>query len=116
LIYASDWVALGLSNGIGAARPYVFDRAERGEAVPPGRLRVGILPETLREVCYLAIAFQLADKEPLAICKECQRPFVIEDARQRFCTPACANRARFRRFKTNQTKKRSRHGKTTRTR
>jgi len=114
LIYASDWTALGLSNGLAAARPYVYDRAERGETVPPGRLRVGILPDTLREVCYLTIAFQLADKEPLGICPECQRVFVIEDGRQRFCTPACASRVRFRRFKTKQKEKRSRHGKTTR--
>jgi hypothetical protein len=118
LIHASDWSALGLSGGLIDARPYVFDRAGTGEAVPPGQLRVGILPETLLEVCYLTTALALAEKEPLEICPECRRVFIVEDGRQKFCTPTCASRARFRRFQEKQSSKRkgARHGKATRPR
>lgn len=98
LLGASTWVAWGLSNGVIDARPHIYDRAQMGEPVAPGLLRVGILPETLVETCYLTIALLLADKEPLERCSECQRLFIVEDARQKFCTPVCANRARFKRF------------------
>ena len=93
----------------------------------PGGLRVGVLPDTLVGFCYLRVAYAIA-KEPIAVCDECNLPFVVDDKRQKFCEPACANRARFRRFKTNQTAKttskkkttpkrnRSRHGKDTKTR
>lgn len=125
LVRASDWAAWGLNDGLlqADAHPYVFEPAQifPDSRAPPGHLRIGVLPETLLGFCYLTIA-QAAAHEPLATCEECQRVFVVDDARQKFCDPKCAGRARFRRFKTNQTvktipkKKRSRHGNTTRTR
>jgi hypothetical protein len=86
----------------------------------PGRLRVGIIGDTLLDFCCLTVAQAIAT-EPIATCDECNRVFVIDDKRQKFCEPVCANRARFRRYKTNRAakatpkKKRSRHGKTSRT-
>jgi hypothetical protein len=123
LIKASDWAALGLSNGLlqSQARPYVFEPAQLfpDARIAPGGLRVGVLPETLLGFCYLTVASMIAS-EPIAICDECNRVYVVNDKRQRFCEPACANRARFQRFKTNQTvkatpkKKGTRDGKKTR--
>jgi hypothetical protein len=98
LLYASAWVAWALNLRLQQTYGRVYDRAAHdGESVPPGSLRVGVLPQTLQHVCYLQVALALAEKEPIAICIECDRPFVVEDARQRFCTPQCSNRARFRR-------------------
>lgn len=113
LIHASSWSGWQLSIGLKDCRSFIFDRAERGEAVPPGLLRVGILPRFLLDVCYVTMAFALADKEPVDVCPECERAFVIEDARQKFCDPKCASRARYRKF---QQRKESGNGKTTRTR
>jgi hypothetical protein len=121
LIDASDWAATGLMQGLNDsdARPYVFEPAQLfpGSKIKPGGLRTGILTETLLGFCYLSVA-QVIASEPLATCDECNRAFIVDDKRQRFCEAACANRARFRRFKNKQssTKKRGRHGKTTRTR
>lgn len=100
LIEASAWAADGLSNGLVNARPYVFDPAQLfpNPATRPGGLRLGMIGESLLEFCYLTFADALAN-EPIARCDECNRPFVIDDKRQKFCEPACANRARFHRFK-----------------
>jgi hypothetical protein len=102
---ASDWAAWGLNDGLmqGDARPYVFDPVQLfpdDPASAAGKLRIGILPESLLGFCYLSIADAAASKEPLEACEECQLPFVVDDARQRFCSEKCASRARFRRWKT----------------
>ena len=44
----------------------------------------------------------------MGVCEECEGVFVVEDARQKFCSPKCANRNRFRRFKKGRV-----HGKPT---
>jgi hypothetical protein len=117
LIKASESAAWHLTSVLAGAQPSVFDRAAQGEAVSPGHLRLGILPETLEQACYLSVAVALAEKEPLDICPECRRVFLLADPRQKFCTPACAGRSRYRRFTTKQHRKGSRpHGKATRTR
>ena len=114
LIHASHWSGWQLSIALKDTRAFIYDRAERGESVSPGHLRVGILPRTLLDACYLTLAVSLADKDPLSICMECERLFVVEDARQKFCTPKCANRSRFR--KHDQKRKAEANVKTTRTR
>ncbi len=114
LIHASHWSGWQLSVALKGTRAFIYDRAERGESVPPGHLRVGILPRTLLEVCYLTLAVSLADKDPLSLCGECERLFVVEDARQKFCTPKCASRARFR--KHDRKRKEEANVKKTRTR
>jgi hypothetical protein len=119
LIHASEWTGWQLSIGLKETRAFVFDRAGRGEAaVAPGRLRVGTLPRTLLDVCYLTTAFALADREPVEVCPECERAFVVDDARQQYCQPSCASAARFRRWKAKRLRspqKGPRHGTTTRT-
>jgi hypothetical protein len=101
---ASGFIAVQLTQELMFARPLVYDRSATGEAVRPGILRIGVEPGTLAQVCYLALAFALAEKEPLDVCPECERVFVIEDKRQKFCSPGCANRTRFRRFQTKKGK------------
>ncbi len=121
MMEASHSAAWAVNNGLLAsgANPYVFDRAQMGESVDPGHWRVGVLPESLRGVCYLMLALSLADREPLEICEQCERLFVVEDPRQRFCTPTCSTRARVARFAKKQSAratKEKHHDKTSRSR
>ena len=122
LIHCSHVAATRLNDGLLAANatPFVYDRAQIGEAVEPGALRLGVLPDTLLGVCFLTVAIALADKEPVAICQEstCRRLFFIQDGRQKFCTSACSNRSRYRDYKAKHTrnKESTRHGKAKRTR
>jgi hypothetical protein len=63
-----------------------------------GQIEVAAFASSLLGFCYLNVAQELATQVRLEVCPECARVFVVEDSRQRFCEPACANRARFRRF------------------
>lgn len=101
VMYAHEYhVARRLNEGIADSPPCVYDRAYMGESVSPGSLRVGVRPGTLAGVCYLSVALALADRMPVGVCADptCGRPFFITDRRQRFCSRACGNRVRFRRF------------------
>jgi hypothetical protein len=110
LIGAADICAQAFTAALRDTWPMVYDRAAMGENVPPGRLRIGVFATTLKEACYLTIAAGLAEHEPIDVCAECSAAFVVEDARQRYCTPRCASRARFKRF----IPKGAKHGKSTR--
>ena len=77
---------------------------------------------TLLDYCYLSVAHILAS-EPLAVCQECDRVFVVEDQRQKFCEPKCAGRAGSERIRTRAeqsargvSRKGGKRGKTSRTR
>ena len=101
LMYAHEnYVAYPLTEGFGDTRPCAYDRAFMGESVPPGTLRMGIRPDSLSGVCYLSVALALADRHTVGVCADttCGRPFFIADKRQRFCSRACGNRVRLRRF------------------
>lgn len=124
LIRANAWAALGLNNKLLRVRAYVFEPTHLFTSTqPPGELRLGLVGPTLLDYCAITFAHALAT-EPVVFCEECQRPFVRADTRQRFCEPACANRARFRRFKTKpaptraptSSRTRRRHEKTTKKR
>ena len=89
----------------------------------PDVFALNVNPPNLLGWAYYDLAQVLTHREPMSTCPTCGRMFVPEDGRQRFCQPACASRARFRRFKQrkaaaqNQPEKRGRnHGKATRTR
>jgi hypothetical protein len=120
LIANSDLNAAALSSGLHESEgwPLVYDRASIGEPVDPGLLRIGVVPHTLRGVCYLGVVVALCEKEELEICPECGGAFIVEDARQRFCSPKCSSRSRFKKHKASprfrsRAKKRigARHGK-----
>jgi hypothetical protein len=122
---ALEWVTLviNLKLELSEVRAWAYPDPD----VP--KLALAVAPSTLLGYCYLTVAAAAA-REPLARCEECQLPFVVEDARQRYCSAACGNRARQRRFKeralqlstgdtrrvaTRETSKgKTRHGKTTR--
>ena len=105
LTYASEHAAQIVNDGLWSESPVnVYDRAFASESVPPGSWRVGTSPDTLATACYLSVALVLAEQRPIGICEDetCRRVFFIEDGRQRFCTAACANRARYRRYRQRQ--------------
>jgi len=107
VLRASHDTANRLNDGwaLDEASPYVFDRAFAGEPdAKPGTWRLGLAPSNLVGVAYLSVAVTLADQQQIGICEEttCRRAFFVTDGRQRFCTPACANRARHRRFRANR--------------
>ena len=107
LLHASQDTARRLNDGLALdeATPCVFDRAFVGEAgIAPGTWCLGMIPSTLAGVCYLSVALALADRREIGACEEatCRRMFFGSDSRQRFCTPACAGRARQRRFKAKR--------------
>jgi hypothetical protein len=76
-----------------------------------GRFRVLLVGETLLDFCLLSVVNALA-RETLDTCPECVRVFIVDDKRQKFCEPKCANRARFRAWQDrNQHRKGVRRGK-----
>jgi CGNR zinc finger len=99
---SSESAATGLNNGLVNAPIYVFDRADAGEPVAPGQLRIGAMAHTLEAVCYLNLAFTLAERQPIDVCPACQSIFIPTDGRQKYCTPACGNRARVKKFISKQ--------------
>ena len=106
LLEASEGIATELEFGLQGAFPVIMDRAFQGEPIEPGRLRISLCPKNLAGFCFLTFALALAEKEPLGVCPECGSAFVIEDGRQKFCSPQCAARTRFKRFKANEATKR----------
>ena len=102
LMHANEYlVARPLNDMVAGNDACVYDRAFMNESVPPGALAVGIRPTgSLEAVCCLSVALALADRAPIGACADpsCARPFFITHRRQRFCSKACGNRVRFRRF------------------
>lgn len=120
--YASSLAAEELAIRLAHTMPYISEHTVFGDDEDDmratGYLRFAVLPTTLLQACYLDVALRLAEKEPIARCPACARVFVVEDARQKFCTPACASRVRFQRYIKNKPRKgRTTHAHaTTRTR
>jgi hypothetical protein len=111
LIHASGWVALALSSRLVDVYPHVFERAQAfpDVATKPGGLRLGLIGETLLAFCSIRVAEALCH-EPLKSCEECNGVFIVDDARRRFCTSACATRARSRRYKNKKPNEGTRTG------
>jgi len=83
-----------------------------------GRFEIRLVADSLLGSCYVNVARALAEKLPIAVCKGCERVFVVGDSRQAFCEPRCAGRQRAKRFQEKKPKssKGAPDGKTTRTR
>jgi hypothetical protein len=90
--YVSQVIAKTVSARLSRMHAYL-----RADPDREGRFELRLEATTLLDYCYVTVAEALA-REPIASCPECARIFVIEDKRQKFCRPACAARARFRRF------------------
>ena len=69
-----------------------------GIAGPPGFFLFSAHARDLVGLAYHQLALDFVNREPMSDCAECGRFFIMEDRRQRFCTPTCAGRARYRRW------------------
>jgi len=49
-------------------------------------------------LAYHELAMAITNRAPMSKCPVCGRFFVVKDARQEYCTPTCAGRARYRRW------------------
>jgi hypothetical protein len=58
--------------------------------------------ETLKQVIYYDLWLLLTSPQEARLCQQCGKAFIIHDQRQEYCTPACANRARYLRRKRQQ--------------
>jgi hypothetical protein len=96
---ASLAIAHDISLEIAHAQPLL-----RHVASEPGRFHIQLVCRSLASFCCLRIGMAHL-QERVRLCSECRAVFVVEDGRQRFCTPACAARSRYQRF-------RERHAKT----
>jgi len=68
------------------------------EGGQPGEFRMIGYPPHLLAAIYHEFALFVTQRWTALICPECGRSFLPTDARQRYCTPTCSNRARFKRF------------------
>jgi hypothetical protein len=107
---AADSAIHALNMGMFLATVFAADPSSRivtseGRDPTPsdGEVEILLSGGTLLQACYMSVARSLASQAPpIRTCDECQRIFIVEDTRQRFCEPQCANRARFRRWSEKQ--------------
>lgn len=90
-----------ISNHTGAVRQVLLPP---GSAPGVDRFTYQAVPEDRTPLAYLytAVGQLLVDDVPLAQCRGCGRYFVPDEPRQRYCSQACATRARGRRFRASQ--------------
>jgi hypothetical protein len=65
---------------------------------PPGEFALIARVPNLVELAYYELALEMTEGTVLEICPEDQKIFPVRDPRQRYCTPQCAGRARYRRY------------------
>jgi len=97
--FLAYWTSHGLENvefGIDAAARYEKDGKAYGGV---GDFVLTARPPNLVGYAYHQLALLLSRGVEGARCPECGRVFVVKDRRQRFCSPQCAQRARYRRWK-----------------
>ena len=83
--------------------------------IPAGSFVYLEQPPNLLGFVYVQVARQLVERAPIMVCPECSRLFAPRHGRQRFCTPACASRGRFRTFKARQRAQKEEEGDHART-
>jgi len=102
-LYTSKWVAHEVGKKLATTRMGFSVESEGDQALPGKFAHVVYLPNLLTSA-YYEFSLAIVKDTPLAVCAECGRVFERQDARQRYHSPKCASRARFRRW---QEKKRS---------
>ena len=70
--------------------------AEKKGQNPGAFVWAPVAPNVLA-LAYYFLAVEIVNRKELAECPECHRIFPIHHGRQRFCSPMCANRSRYRR-------------------
>ncbi len=107
LYQVSKWVAWALSVGLTGTEERVDSQVDWGtgpDGAPgrPDHFLLNVQPPDLLGLIYHSAAMDITYRVPLGSCEECSRFYVIEDQRQRFCTPTCAGRSRRRRWRQKQ--------------
>jgi hypothetical protein len=74
-----------------------------GIAGPPGQFVFSAHAPHLVGYAYHQLALLLVQRVPLGTCEGCGRFFRVEHGRQRYCSPRCAGRVRWRRWATRRT-------------
>jgi hypothetical protein len=96
---ASGAVAHAVTAGLGdVTRRVVADIESDDSDAEPGLFRYFFEPRNLLGHALAEVAHLIVQRAPLARCPECGRFFAVEHGRQKYCTPACASRARYKRF------------------
>jgi hypothetical protein len=100
--FLAHWTTQGLEGAQFGVGPAAFFQKDGEPYGGPGDFVLTVNPPNLLGYAYNQFAHFLNQGVPGARCPECGRVFVIKDRRQRFCSPQCAQRARYRRWKERQ--------------
>lgn len=74
------------------------DGAFDGTTPPPGDFILEVKCQDLLTRAYVQVALEMTSGVPVEVCPEDGRIFAVRDPRQKYCSPQCAGRARYRRF------------------
>jgi hypothetical protein len=66
--------------------------------VPPTDFVINAHVPHLEGLAYYELMLEVSSGSPMKVCPEDARIFPVRDARQRYCSPQCSGRARYRRF------------------
>lgn len=102
LAQASVTIAQGISQGLEGVEESVGAAVVGGGS--PGLFGFAPRPPDLVGYAYHQLAMAVVSRAAMRTCAECGRFFPVKDRRQRFCTPTCASRARYRRWSKRQSK------------
>jgi hypothetical protein len=104
LIGASQALAALLSDGLAGVELRMNSDVEwrvgpDGETGRPDGFRLAPQIGDLVGLAYYELALHITERMPMAACGECERFFIVDDPRRRFCSTTCANRSRRRRWR-----------------
>ncbi|HHX44471.1 MAG TPA: hypothetical protein GX714_10860 [Chloroflexi bacterium] len=99
---AAKTIAMIVSEGLRGVEHRLIAMFEWGAGNAPNEFATGIHPTDLVGYAYHHVAQLLNKKVVWLACPECGQYFVPTDGRQRYCSPTCAGRARYRRWAEKQ--------------
>ena len=104
MIGASQALAALISDGLAGVELRMNSDVEwrvgpGGETGRPDGFRLAPQISDLVGLAYYELALLITERVPMAACGECERFFIVDDPRRRFCSTTCANRSRRRRWR-----------------
>ena len=104
MIGASQALAALISDGLTGVELRMNSDVEwrvgpNDELGRPDGFRLAPQIRDLVGLAYYALALRINERIPMAACGECERFFIVDDPRRRFCSTTCANRSRRRRWR-----------------
>jgi len=90
-------IAADVTQRLGEAQEGLVPLWEDDEVVP-GEFAFVMTPKDLLSAVYHELGRAIVHRVPLKGCLECGRVFQVRDPRQKYCTPRCSNRSRYRRW------------------